>query len=278
MDTRDFVAVPGIEPHVTPQNFHETTAAFRRSRAGAGATLSVIVRNVSSRLLIVDDDAELTGPLSELLTQESFTVDVNGGREDAAAAAASGGYSLVILDLMLPKINRFELLKQIRQRSDVPVILLTASGDDVDRIVGLELGADDYVPKPFNPRELIARIRAVLRRVEARRRGTERESLRVGEVTLDAASRTVTRHGERIDLTSIEFDLLRALLASAGQTIDRESLAENVLGRRFDPFDRSIDMHISKLRRKLGPQEGGDERIKTVRGVGYLYALPVQPS
>jgi two-component system, OmpR family, response regulator CpxR len=232
---------------------------------------------VSTRLLIVDDDAELTRLLSELLAQESFSVDVNGGRADAADIASSGDYALVILDVMLPQINGFEVLRQIRQRSQVPVILLTARGDDVDRIVGLELGADDYVPKPFNPRELIARIRAVLRRGEARPGSADRASLRVGDVALDAASRTVTKDGERIDLTSVEFDLLRALLESAGQTVDRESLALNVLGRRFDPFDRSIDMHISKLRRKLGTQEDGDERIKTVRGTGYIYARPVRP-
>ncbi len=231
---------------------------------------------MSGRLLLVDDDHELTALLAELLGQESFTVDVHGRGDGAAALATSGNYALVILDVMLPNGSGFDVLKTIRQRSQVPVILLTARGDDVDRIVGLELGADDYIPKPFNPRELIARIRAVLRRVESRSAPGPRESLRVDDVVLDPASRTVLRGGERVELTSIEFDLLRALLESAGQTVERESLAQHVLGRKFDPFDRSIDMHVSKLRRKLGDRSSGDERIKTVRGAGYIYTLPVQ--
>jgi two-component system response regulator CpxR len=231
---------------------------------------------VSGRLLLVDDDHELTTLLAELLGQESFSVDVHGRGDGAAALATSGSYALVILDVMLPNGSGFDVLKAIRQRSQVPVILLTARGDDVDRIVGLELGADDYIPKPFNPRELIARIRAVLRRVESRTTPGPRESLRVDDVVLDPASRTVLRGGERVELTSIEFDLLKALLELAGQTVERESLAQQVLGRKFDPFDRSIDMHVSKLRRKLGDRASGDERIKTVRGAGYIYTLPVQ--
>lgn len=231
---------------------------------------------MSGRLLLVDDDHELTTLLAELLGQESFTVDVHGRGDGAAALATSGQYALVILDVMLPNGSGFDVLKTIRQRSQVPVILLTARGDDVDRIVGLELGADDYIPKPFNPRELIARIRAVLRRVESRSTPGPREPLRVDDVVLDPASRTVLRSGERIELTSIEFDLLKTLLESAGQTVEREGMAQHVLGRKFDPFDRSIDMHISKLRRKLGERASGDERIKTVRGAGYIYTLPVQ--
>ena len=231
---------------------------------------------MSGRLLLVDDDHELTSLLAELLAQESFLVDVHGRGDGAAALATSGVYALVILDVMLPNGSGFDVLKTIRQRSQVPVILLTARGDDVDRIVGLELGADDYIPKPFNPRELIARIRAVLRRVESRSTPGPRESLRVDDVVLDPASRTVLRGGERVDLTSVEFDLLKALLESAGQTVERESLAQNVLGRSLAPFDRSIDMHVSKLWRKLGDRASGDERIKTVRGAGYIYTLPVQ--
>jgi two-component system, OmpR family, response regulator CpxR len=229
---------------------------------------------VATRLLIVDDDTELTRLLAELLGDEGFDVEAHPGGVDATARATAGGYALVILDVMLPDVSGFEILRQIRRTSDVPVILLTARGADVDRIVGLEIGADDYVPKPFNPRELVARIRAVLRRVEARAGEPERQTLGVDDVSLDPAARTVRRDGEPVEVTTVEFDILRALLESAGQTVAREAIAEKVLGRRFDPFDRSVDMHISKLRRKLGERPGGDERIKTIRSVGYIYTLP----
>jgi len=228
---------------------------------------------VSTRLLIVDDDTELTRLLGELFAHDGFALDAYHTGAEAATRATEGGYALVVLDVMLPEVNGLEVLKQIRSRSSVPVILLTARGDDVDRVVGLELGADDYVPKPFNARELVARVRAVLRRIDARH-GTPRPVLGVDDVQLDASSRSVWRGSTPVDLTTVEFDLLRALLESAGETVTRETIAEQVLGRRFDPLDRSIDMHISKLRRKLGPRAGGEERIKTVRSAGYIYTLP----
>jgi two-component system response regulator CpxR len=153
------------------------------------------------------------------------------------------------------------------------VILLTARGDDVDRIVGLEIGADDYVPKPFNPRELTARIRAVLRRTEPRV-AAGRVVVEVDDVVLDPAARVVHRAGQAVELTGVEFDILRALLESAGETVARATIVETVLGRRFDAFDRSVDMHISNLRKKLGPRADGDDRIKTIRSVGYIYARP----
>ncbi len=227
-----------------------------------------------ARLLLIDDDTELTRLLGELLTHEGFTVDTYAGGPEAADRALRGEYSLIVLDVMLPDVNGFEVLKQIRKSSNVPVILLTARGDEVDRVVGLEIGADDYVPKPFNARELVARIRAVLRRLEPRPADGDRRRIGVDDVTLDPASRSVQRDGEGVELTTIEFDILQHLLESAGRTVSREDMAEHVLGRRFDPFDRSIDMHISKLRRKLGERPGGDERIKTIRGVGYIYTLP----
>ncbi|MGE3275928.1 MAG: response regulator transcription factor [Vicinamibacterales bacterium] len=229
---------------------------------------------MATRLLIVDDDVELTTLLTELLGQEGFVVDALPGGADVPARATSGGYALIILDVMLPQVNGFDILRQIRQISTLPVVLLTARGDDVDRIVGLELGADDYVPKPFNPRELTARIRAVLRRLDGGGSGSARTVLRVDDVVLDPAARLVTRGGESIDVTSVEFDILKRLLETAGQTVTRDAIAEGVLGRHYDPFDRSIDMHISKIRRKLGDRPGGEERIKTIRGVGYIYALP----
>lgn len=233
---------------------------------------------MATRLLIVDDDTGLTRLLTELLGHEGFAVDTLPDGTEAAARAVSGAYALVILDVMLPNVSGFEVLRRIRQTSNVPVILLTARGDDVDRIVGLEIGADDYVPKPFNARELTARIRAVLRRLDARMRDPARRPLAVDDVLLDPASRSVLRGGAPVEVTSVEFDILRMLLESAGETVARETIAEKVLGRQFDPFDRSVDMHISKLRRKLGPRPGGDERIKTIRSVGYIYALPLPVS
>ena len=180
---------------------------------------------------------------------------------------------------MLPGISGFEVLRRIRTGSGVPVLMLTARGDDVDRIVGLEMGADDYLPKPFNPRELVARIRAIQRRVEPRReRAADPERapgrLIVGDVQLDPGARVVLQEGRPVDLTSVEFALLELLLRAAGQVVTREELAKEGLGRRLSPYDRSIDVHVSSLRKKLGHQLGETERIKTVRGVGYLYGRP----
>jgi len=229
---------------------------------------------VPSRLLIVDDDAELTGLLQELLEQEGFSVEACATGAGAARRATDGQYDLVVLDVMLPEVSGFDILKQIRHTSSVPVILLTARGDDVDRVVGLEIGADDYVPKPFNARELTARIRAVLRRAAPGPHERARPPLHSEDIVLDVGGRAVLRGGRPIELTTVEFDILRLLLESAGETVTRETLSEHVLGRRFDPFDRSVDMHISRLRRKLGVRANGDERIKTVRSVGYIYTLP----
>ena len=226
------------------------------------------------RVLIIDDDRELCALLRELLSAEGYEVESYNRGGGAAARAAAGGYSLVVLDVMLPEVNGFDILREIRRTSEVPVILLTARGDDVDRIVGLELGADDYLPKPFNPRELLARMHAVLRRLLRGQADADSRVLEVGDVVLDPGSRTVLRGGRPVTLTTVEFDVLRALLASAGQVVSREELSEKVLERKFDPFDRSIDMHISKLRRKLEDEPDGAERIKTVRGVGYIYAQP----
>lgn len=184
----------------------------------------------------------------------------------------NGRYALVVLDVMLPEVNGFDILRDIRRASEVPVILLTARGDDVDRIVGLEIGADDYLPKPFNARELLARMHAVLRRLH--RSQADNRIIEVGDVVLDPGARSVFRRGQPVVLTTVEFDVLRALLASAGQVVSREELSEKVLERKFDPFDRSIDMHISKLRRKLDDPDGGTDRIRTIRGVGYIYAQP----
>jgi two-component system response regulator CpxR len=176
---------------------------------------------------------------------------------------------------MLPGINGFEVLRRVRATSRLPILLLTARGEDVDRIVGLEIGADDYLPKPFNPRELVARIRAILRRTRSDGKPSPAapDMVRVGEVELDPATRTVRRDGKPVDLTSVEFNLLEVLLREAGRVVPRERLVNAVLSRKFSPFDRSIDMHVSKVRKKLGDTES-DEHIKTVRGVGYIFARP----
>jgi len=229
------------------------------------------------RILVIDDDVELCELLTDYLTPEGFQVETvhDGGR--GAERALSGEQALVVLDLMLPGMSGFDVLRRIRAGSNVPVLMLTARGDDVDRIVGLEMGADDYLPKPFNPRELVARIRAIQRRAEpARERefGKTAQRLVLGDVQLDPGARVVLQHGHPVALTSVEFTLLEVLLRASGQVVTREDLAKEVLGRPLSPYDRSIDVHISSLRRKLGRQFGDTERIKTVRGAGYVYTRP----
>ena len=231
------------------------------------------------RVLIVDDDVELCELVDEYLRPEGFEVEAVHNGEQGLQRALSRDHVLVVLDLMLPGMNGLDVLRKLRSESSIPVLILTARGDDVDRIVGLEIGADDYLPKPFNPRELLARIRAILRRVQTSAAGPAAgEKIAVGDVELDPAARTVRRGGQPLELTSVEFALLEALMRAAGQVVTREQLAQGVLGRRFMPFDRSIDMHVSKIRRKLGDQPGGGERIKTIRGVGYIFARPTQPA
>lgn len=227
-----------------------------------------------NRILIIDDDLGLTNLLSEYLNSAGFTVDAVHTGEDGLNRALSGGYSLVVLDLMLPGIDGLELLRRLRPQSRVPVLMLTARGEDVDRIVGLEVGADDYLPKPFNPRELVARIRAILRRAQGDEAAPARTRITIGDIEMDTGSRTVHKNSHDVELTSIEFTILEALLRAAGQVVTREHIAEVVLGRKFFAYDRSVDMHVSKLRRKLGNHPDGNERIKTVRGSGYIYTLP----
>jgi len=229
-------------------------------------------------LLIVDDDRELCQLISRYLDDEGFlSTAVHTGIAGGKAAIA-GGFQLIVLDVMLPDRKGFDVLRDLRKQITTPVLMLTAKGDDFDRIFGLELGADDYLAKPFNPRELVARISAILRRSgwQSKESVAQRPPLVLsGDLALDMATRTVKRDGQEVKLTSAEFDLLRQFLDSAGKVLTREMLVENVLDRRFSPFDRSIDLHISNLRRKLGPQKDGSDRIRSVRGTGYLYAWPI---
>jgi two-component system response regulator CpxR len=226
-------------------------------------------------ILIIDDDMDLCDLLKDYLGSEGFEVEaVNNGLQ-GFERAVTGQQSLVVLDVMLPGINGFEVLRRIRAVSRIPVLMLTARGEDVDRIVGLEIGADDYLPKPFNPRELVARIRAVLRRAEAEAPHSVQSDtwrLIVGDVELVPGTRTVRCAGLKVELTSVEFAILENLLRQAGQVVSRDDLVKQALGRALSAYDRSIDVHVSSLRRKLGPGTGDAERIKTVRSIGYLYS------
>ncbi len=219
-------------------------------------------------ILLVDDDAELCALLREFLQREGFTVSCEHEGNRGLGKALEAGVDLVVLDVMLPGIDGFEILRRLRAQSKVPVIMLTARGEDVDRIVGLELGADDYLPKPFNPRELAARIRAILRRYEARP-AEPNARLEMNGIALDPGSREVLAAGKRVELTTFEFDILEMLMRSAGRVLSRDALMEKFYNRKATPYDRSIDMHISHLRKKL---EAGDSLIKTIRGVGYQFS------
>lgn len=220
-----------------------------------------------ARILLIDDDAELCSLLVEFLSREGFTVDCEHDGRRGLERALHGGADLVVLDVMLPGMDGFEILRKVRQRSRVPVLMLTARGEDTDRIIGLELGADDYLPKPFNSRELVARIRAILRRLE--RPPSPGGRIEVSGITLDPATRDVFRKGEPVEVTTFEFDILEMLMRAAGRVLSRDDLMESLYNRKATPYDRSIDMHVSHLRRKL---ETGRPLIKTVRGVGYLFS------
>ena len=225
------------------------------------------------QILVIDDDVELCSLVTEYLKPEGFQVEAVHDGKTGLNRALSGDHLLVVLDVMLPGLNGFDVLRRVRDGSRVPVLLLTARGEDVDRIVGLEIGADDYLPKPFNPRELVARIRAILRRTHsAAGEALVPDIIKVGDVELDPARRSVHHHGKPVELTSVEFGLLQVLLREAGRVVTREALVDEVLGRKFSPFDRSIDMHVSKVRKKLGDTDTEDH-IKTVRGAGYIFAL-----
>jgi len=220
-------------------------------------------------ILLVDDDAELCALMSQFLKREGFSVEFENEGLRGLERAKQPGINLVVLDVMLPGLDGFEILRRLRAESRVPVMMLTARGEDVDRIVGLELGADDYLPKPFNPKELAARIRAILRRYEARPPGAPTSRFEVNGVVLDPGTREVLSNGKPVELTTFEFDILEMLMRSAGRVLSRDSLMENFYNRKATPFDRSIDMHISHLRKKL---ERGESLIKTIRGVGYQFS------
>ena len=230
------------------------------------------------RILVIDDDAELCGLVGEYLEPEGFQIEAVHNGNHGLERALNGDHLLVVLDVMLPGMNGFDCLRRMRDTSRIPVLLLTARGEDVDRIVGLEIGADDYLPKPFNPRELVARIRAILRRTQGRGKAEERASTSpksCGWVTsnLIPQPEPSARMAHPVDLTSVEFNLLHVLLREAGRVVTREHLVDTVLSRKFSPFDRSIDMHVSKVRKKLGDSENGS-RPHQNRARRRLYFRP----
>jgi two-component system response regulator CpxR len=233
-------------------------------------------------ILLIDDDVELCSMLSEYMGRFGFHITAVHRGDTGLHAALERPFALVLLDVMLPGMDGFEVLRRIRTVSPVSVLLLTARGEDVDRIVGLEIGADDYLSKPFNPRELLARVRAILRRTAGAQAAPEQArpeqvTLRAEGLELNPAARTALLNGESLDLTDVEFALLEALMRSPGTVVAREEISESVLGRKFHPFDRSLDMHVSRLRRKLADSGAPEAQVKTIRGIGYQLTVSAAP-
>src|SRR5580765_4171811 len=226
------------------------------------------MRPVAHRILIVDDDAELCALVGRFLSGEGFAVDRAADGIEGIARASSGSYALVMLDVMMPGLGGFDVLRRIRASSRTPILMLTARGDTQDRVLGLELGADDYLPKPYDPSELAARIRAILRRSESTPGSAVTAPLSVDGIELRASTRSVTRDGKPVELTAVEFDLLEVLMKAAGTVVRRDELVRTVLGRELSPYDRSIDTHVCNLRRKIGALRDGTDRIKGIRGIG----------
>ncbi|MFC1776044.1 response regulator [Pseudomonadota bacterium] len=225
---------------------------------------------MTQTILIADDDTELCELLREYLGQEGFKVRLAHDGGQALAESRRPGLDAMVLDIMMPGMNGIDVLRNLRKESELPVIMLTARGDDLDRIIGLELGADDYLAKPANPRELLARIRAILRRAQSH---STVAVLEVGDLVLNQAGRELHRDGQPTELTSTEFSILQLLLQRSGEVVEKKDLYLAALGREPVAYDRSVDMHVSNLRRKLGPAKDGGERIETIRGIGYQYRV-----
>lgn len=222
-----------------------------------------------ARVLLVDDDVDLSAMLKEYLEHDGFAVDVVHDGESGVRQALEGGYEIAVLDVMMPGINGIDALRRIRVGSRMPVLMLTARGDDVDRVLGLELGADDYVPKPCTPRELVARLRAILRRTASADSVAGHSAVLAGRLQIWPGRRCAEWDGQPMELTSTEFNLLEALARQVGNVVSKATLSEQGLGRPLSRYDRSIDVHVSNLRQKLGSLPDGRSWIQTVRGIGY---------
>ena len=233
--------------------------------------------NATTHLLLIDDDLKLCRLVRQYLEPLGYSVSLAHNGEDGLRAALAGTFDAIVLDVMMPKLDGFEVLKRLRAKSNVPVLMLTGLGEEADRIVGLEIGADDYLPKTFSTRELVARLRAVIRRARATAQQKPQESepvITVGDLIIESASRTASLAGQLLTLTAVEFDLLLSLARSAGRVKTRERLLIEVAERDFEAFDRSIDVHISSIRRKLGDDPKAPRFIQTIRSVGYLMLKP----
>jgi len=239
----------------------------------------VLAASKRGSVVIIDDDLEESRRLADYLSREGFEAAVELSPSDGLEAIRSDHHSIVILDVAARGAGGLELLRQIRNESDVPVLVLTEKGDEIDRIIGLELGADDYLAKPFNPRELLARLRAILRRAARMPDAPPPQSslIRLGDLEMDVARRRTTLNGKSVSLTGLEFELLRVFLLSAGNVLTRQDIAREVFHRPMLAMDRTLSVHVCSLRRKLGDAPRGGERIKTVHGVGYIYLPPSEP-
>ena len=224
-------------------------------------------------LLLIDDDLALTELLVEYLAPQGYQVTVaNDGKTGLELATGPGHFDLILLDVMLPELDGFEVLKRLRVSHLTPVLMLTAKGDDFDRIFGLELGADDYLPKPFNHRELSARIKAIVRRMDYLPATGQQQNLVIGDVTLCPTTQQVTCKDNKVEMTATEFLILQMLMINKGQIVSKQDISEKVMGRKLMAFDRSIDMHVSNIRKKLAAH-ADEDKIKTVRGSGYMYLV-----
>jgi len=223
-------------------------------------------------ILLIDDDVELCELMVRFLSSEGFDVESAHDGISGLETIQSGDFDLVVLDVMMPGKNGMDVLRELRQNSNLPVIMLTARGEEMDRIIGLELGADDYMPKPCNPRELSARIRAVLRRIEGSGQSSQSDNIRqFGNIEWHPQSRSIYEHGKAIELTATEYNILAALMEHAGEVVSKQDLSKAALGKRYGPFDRSLDVHIGHLRKKLSTISNEQPRIKTVHSVGWLF-------
>jgi DNA-binding response OmpR family regulator len=227
---------------------------------------------MSATVLIIDDDKELCALLSEFLQLEGFQSSAVHDGAEAVIHCQQHQYDAIVLDVMLPGLQGLDVLRKLREFSATPILMLTARGEDTDRIVGLEMGADDYLPKPCNPRELAARLRAILRRSQSNSSAANTAPLEVGQARIDPADRSASYAGADLQLTSAEFNVLQTLLTEAGKVVDKETLSQQALGRPLSAYDRSIDVHVSKIRKKLAVH-GGDKLIVSVRGIGYQFTV-----